>query len=143
MGLFARLPEAHVILVGADAVCLHGLVNKLGTQPLALLAQRFGIPMFSLCTSSKFLPEAALPLLHIADHSGQEVWPDAPSGVSIHNHYFEVTPLPLFTGIISEHGIHAPAALRAHLQRQELAPMLLQLAAHRTAGNKHGAFATH
>jgi translation initiation factor eIF-2B subunit delta len=143
MALFDRLPEAHVVLVGADAVCPHGLVNKLGTQPLALMARRFNVPMFSLCTSDKFLPAAALPLLHIVDHPGQEVWPDAPPGVSLYNRYFETTPLPLFTGIISEHGIHAPAALCAHLQRQEVSPMLLQLASHPTASDKHGAFTTH
>jgi translation initiation factor eIF-2B subunit delta len=130
-------------LVGADAVFPHGLVNKLGTQPLALMAQHLGIPMFSLCTSDKFLPAAARSLLHIVDHPGQEVWPDAPPGVSIRNRYFEVTPLPLFTGIISEHGIHAPAALRAHLQRQKVSPTLLQLASHPTTSDEHGAFTTH
>ena len=143
MALFDRLPEAHVVLVGADAVFPHGLVNKLGTQPLARIAQHLAIPMFSLCTSNKFLPAAAMPLLHIVDHPGQEVWAEAPPGVSIRNHYFEMTPLSLFTGIISEHGIHAPAALCSHLQRQELSPLLLQLASHRTASNEHGAFATH
>jgi hypothetical protein len=99
--------------------------------------------MFSLCTSGKFLPAAARPLWHIVDHPGQEVWAEAPPGVSISNHYFETTPLSLFTGIISEHGIHAPAALCAHLQRQELSLRLLQLASHRTASNEHGAFTTH
>jgi translation initiation factor eIF-2B subunit delta len=99
--------------------------------------------MFSLCTSGKFLPAAALPLLHIVDHPVQEVWPDAPPGVSIRNRYFETIPLELFTGIISEHGMHAPAALRTHLQQQELSPTLFHLAAHRTASDEHGAFTTH
>jgi translation initiation factor 2B subunit (eIF-2B alpha/beta/delta family) len=143
MGLFDRLPEAHVILVGADAVWPHGLVNKLGTRPLARLAQCSGIPIFSLCTSGKFLPAGALPLLHIVDHPGQEVWPDAPPGVCIRNRYFETVPLELFTGIISEHGIHAPAALRTHLQQRQLSPTLFHLATYRTASDKHGAFTTH
>jgi translation initiation factor eIF-2B subunit delta len=143
MALFDRLPEAHVVLVWADAVLPHGLVNKLGTRPLALMARRCGIPMFSLCTSDKFLPATAVPLLHIVDHPGQEVWPEAPPGVSIRNRYFDVTPLPLFSGIISQHGIYAPAALHAHLQRQQVAPTLLQLAAHPAAGDEHGTFATH
>jgi translation initiation factor 2B subunit (eIF-2B alpha/beta/delta family) len=133
VALFDRLPEAQVILVGADAVFPHGLVNKVGTRPLAQIARHAGIPMFSLCTSGKFLPAAAASLLRLADHPGQEVWPDAPPGISIRNRYFETTPLPLFTGIISEHGIYAPAALRTHLQQYVLSPALLQLVSRQPA----------
>jgi translation initiation factor 2B subunit (eIF-2B alpha/beta/delta family) len=133
MALFDRLPEVQVILVGADAVFPHGLVNKVGTRPLAQIARHAGIPLFSLCTSGKFLPAAAAPLLRFADHPGQEVWPDAPQGITIYNRYFETTPLSLFTGIISEHGIYAPAALRTHLQQYVLSPALLQLVSRRPA----------
>jgi translation initiation factor 2B subunit (eIF-2B alpha/beta/delta family) len=143
MALFDRLPEVQVILVGADAVFPHGLVNKVGTRPLAQLAQYAGIPMFSLCSSGKFLPAAAVPLVRFADHPGQEVWPDAPPGVSIRNRYFETTPLSCFTGIISEHGIYAPAALRTHVQQYVLSPALLQLVSRRPAGDEHRALTTH
>jgi translation initiation factor 2B subunit (eIF-2B alpha/beta/delta family) len=143
MALFERLPEAHTVLVGADAIFPHGLVNKVGTQPLAQLAQYLGIPLFSLSTSLKFLPAAAAPLVHSADHPSQEVWPQAPAGVSVRNQYFEIVPLSLCNGIISEHGLYAPAALRTHLQRQELSPTLLSLVRHRTASDKHGAFSTY
>jgi translation initiation factor 2B subunit (eIF-2B alpha/beta/delta family) len=143
MALFDRLPEVQVLLVGADAVFPHGLVNKVGTRPLAQLARHAGIPLFSLCTSGKFLPAAAAPLVQFADHPGQEVWPDAPPGLSIRNRYFETIPLPLFTGIISEHGIYAPAALHTHLQQYVLSPALLQLVSGRPAGDEHRAFTTH
>ena len=143
MALFDRLPEVQVILVGADAVFPHGLVNKVGTRPLAQIARQAGISLFSLCTSGKFLPAAAAPLLRFADHPGQEVWPDAPPGVTIYNRYFETTPLSLFTGIISEHGIYAPAALRTHLQPYVLSPALLQLVSRRPAGDEHRAFTTY
>jgi translation initiation factor 2B subunit (eIF-2B alpha/beta/delta family) len=143
MALFERLPEAQVILVGADAVFPHGLVNKVGTRPLAQIARHAGIPLFSLCTSGKFLPATAAPLVRFADHPDQEVWPDAPPGLSIRNRYFETTPLPLFTGIISEHGIYTPAALRTHLQQYVLSPALLQLVSRRSAGDEHRALPTH
>lgn len=125
MALFERLPEAHLVLVGADAILPHGVVNKLGTHTLAQVARLYGIPVFSLCTSHKFLPAAATPLLHIADHPSDEIWPAAPSTLRIRNRYFDTTPLPLFSGIICERGIYAPAALQAYLQHLSLSPALL------------------
>lgn len=132
MALFERLAEAQVVLVGADAVFPHGLVNKLGTRALAQIARLQHVPMYSLSTTSKFLPADAAPLLHVADHPGDEVWPDAPAGLHIRNSYFDTTPLDLFTGIVCEHGIYAPAALQAHLQRRELAPVLRSWVPHGT-----------
>jgi translation initiation factor 2B subunit (eIF-2B alpha/beta/delta family) len=143
MGLFKRLPEAQVILVGADAIFPHGVVNKMGTQALALLAQQAGIPIFSLCSSNKFLPAAAASLLQFVDRPSQEVWPDAPPDVSIRNRYFETIPLPLCSGIISEHGIYTPAALQVHLQQHVLSPALFQLVSRRLAGDEYGAFSPH
>lgn len=128
MALFERLPEAQVVLVGADAVFPHGVVNKLGTQALAHLARLHHVPLLSLCTSSKFLPAAAAPLLYTAEHPTDEVWPNAPSGLDIRNRYFDTTPLALFSGIVSETRLYTPAALRRHLQRQELSAALQRLA---------------
>lgn len=127
MGLFERLPEADVVLLGADAVFPHGLVNKLGTHALAHLAQAQNLPVFSLCVSHKFLPAAASSLFRITEHPGHEVWPEAPRTLYIRNRYFDTTPLSLFTGIISERGVHAPDALRQSLRELQLAPALLPL----------------
>src|SRR5215475_14528437 len=89
MALFERLAEANVVVVGAYAVFPAHLVNKLGTRALAQLAQMQGVPCFSLCTANKFLPTAATTLLRITEHSGREVWPEAPDGLVISNHYFD------------------------------------------------------
>jgi translation initiation factor eIF-2B subunit delta len=133
MALFEALTEAQVVLVGADAVFPHGLVNKLGTHALAQIARLRQVPIYSLSTTSKFLPAEAAAWLHFADHPGDEVWPDAPPGLCIRNRYFDTTPLNLFSGVVSEHGIYTPAALRAHLQHRTLAPMLRSQEAHDTA----------
>jgi translation initiation factor eIF-2B subunit delta len=124
MALFEALAEAQVVLVGADAVFPHGLVNKLGTHALAQIARLRQVPIYSLSTTSKFLPAEAASLLHFADHPGDEVWPDAPPELRIRNRYFDTTPLDLFSGVVSEHGLYAPAALQAHLQRRSLTPVL-------------------
>jgi len=135
MALFERLAEANVVVVGADAVFPEHLVNKLGTRALAQLAQLQGIPCFSLCAANKFLPTAATALLRIAEHPGQEVWPDAPDGLVISNRYFDTTPLTLLSGIVSDQGIYTPEALRLLLQQQKLSPALQRLASSRTASN--------
>lgn len=125
MALFERLPEVRLVVVGADAVFPHGVVNKLGTHALAQISQHQHVPIYSLCTTNKFLPAAAISLMQIAEHAGDEVWPEAPAGLDIRNHYFDTTPLDLFSGIVCEDGVMSPAALRAQLQRQTL-PAALQ-----------------
>ena len=59
--------------------------------------------MFSVCDTSKFICEDCLPPEH--EHPAPELWLDAPAEVIITNKYFESTPLALFTGIVTEHGI--------------------------------------
>jgi translation initiation factor 2B subunit (eIF-2B alpha/beta/delta family) len=135
MALFERLAEATVVVVGADAIFPEHLVNKLGTHALMQLAQLQGIPCFSLCAANKFLPTAASALLCITEHPGREVWPEAPDGLTISNHYFDTTPLVLLSGIVSDQGSYTPEALRLLLQQQELSPALQRLASGRTASN--------
>jgi translation initiation factor 2B subunit (eIF-2B alpha/beta/delta family) len=135
MALFERLAEADVVVVGADAVFPEHLINKLGTRALAQLAQLQGIPCFSLCAANKFLPMAATALLRIAEHPGQEVWPEAPDGLVISNRYFDTTPLALLSGIVSDQEIYTPEALQLLLQHQQLSPALQRLASGRTASN--------
>lgn len=124
MALFERLPEAQLVVVGADAVFPHGVVNKLGTHALAQIAYHQHIPIYSLCMTNKFLPAAAASLLQITEHPGRDVWPEAPAGLDIRNHYFDTTPLDLFSGIVCEDGVMLPTTLRAHLQRQTLSVAL-------------------
>jgi translation initiation factor 2B subunit (eIF-2B alpha/beta/delta family) len=143
MSLFEKIPAVQMVLVGADAVFPHGVVNKLGTQALARIARCHNVPIFCLCTSNKFLPAAAAPLVHLVEHAGQEVWPDAPPGIEIANYYFDTTPLELFQGIVSEHGLHIPETLRLQLQQQPLSPVLLRLASRGEAGNDYRILAAH
>jgi translation initiation factor 2B subunit (eIF-2B alpha/beta/delta family) len=127
MALFERLPEAQLVVVGADAVFPHGVVNKLGTHALAQIAQHQHIPIYSLCTTNKFLPADATSLLQITEHPGSDVWPEAPAGLDIRNHYFDTTPLDLFSAIICEDGVMSPTTLHTRLQRQTLSGALHDL----------------
>jgi translation initiation factor 2B subunit (eIF-2B alpha/beta/delta family) len=141
MALFERLPEADAVMVGADAVFPDRLINKLGTHALAQLAQLRGVPLYSLCAASKFLPATATALWRIVDHPGEAVWPDAPTGLYISNRYFDATPLTLLRGIVSEQGLYTPETLRLLLQQWELSPLLLRLASGRASSDYEGELA--
>lgn len=135
MALFERLSEADVVLVGADAVTSQGVCNKLGTHPLALLAQQQHVPMFSLCTTGKFLPATALPFLHIADHPSQEVWAEAPVSLRVTNRYFDTTPLACLRGVVSEEGLHTAEALHQRLGTLPFSPIFQELLSQRSSSD--------
>jgi translation initiation factor 2B subunit (eIF-2B alpha/beta/delta family) len=129
MGLFERLAEADVVVLGADAVFPAYFLNKIGTHALVQLAQVRNVPCFTLCASYKFLPMDATRLLRILKHPGDEVWPEPEPGVCVNNQYFEEIPLLLLRGIISEQGVYTPETLGLLLQQRLLPPALLRLSA--------------
>lgn len=97
------IEEVDLVLVGADAITPVSVINKVGTQMIALAAQEKGIRVFSVCDTSKFIREDCL--APEREHSKAELWRDAPAEVIITNKYFESTPLAWFTGIVTEHGV--------------------------------------
>jgi translation initiation factor 2B subunit (eIF-2B alpha/beta/delta family) len=127
MGLFAKLREADLVVLGADAVFPTYFLNKIGTYALAELAQVRDVPCFALCAANKFLPAAAAGMLRISKHSGDEVWAACAPGVRVHNHYFEEIPLSLLDGVVSDQGVHSPERIRMMLDERPLPPALLRL----------------
>lgn len=107
--LASALSECSVALVGADAVSSRGVVNKIGTLPLALAASALRIPLYALCGSEKFLPEDyQLPPEPPKDP--RELLALSAPNVSVRNFYFEFTPLDLFAGLVREDGIRTTAS---------------------------------
>lgn len=115
--------EIDLVIVGADRVAANGdTANKVGTYPLAALAQRHGIPFYVACPLSTIdLSIDHGGLIPIEERGREEVigfgtmrW--APEGVQVRNPAFDVTPAQLVTALITERGvIHRPdrAKLRA------------------------------
>jgi ribose 1,5-bisphosphate isomerase len=101
VGMFVR--EAAAVVVGADSIRADGgIVNKVGTYPLALAAQRAGVPMYVLAESVKLAAPSAPLVLEAMDP--RELLPDPVLGISARNPYFELTPAELVTATISERG---------------------------------------
>ena len=98
------MEQVDLVMVGADKITPVNLVNKIGTQMIALAARERGLPVYALCDTSKFIREDYFGP-GIRDLGGaNELWLEAPRGVAVVNRCFEPTPLAFFTGIVTEDG---------------------------------------
>ncbi len=117
-----KLGKIDVVVVGADRIAANGdAANKIGTYSVALCAKAHNIPFY-----------VAAPLstidFQLTDGSGIPIEERDPSeihtvgaarlcppGVEFYNPAFDVTPADLIAGIITEHGVFAPAELQSKL----------------------------
>lgn len=84
-----HIARADVVLVGADAVSLHGwMVNGTPTFELVTIAAQRKIPVFAVCQLSKFDVRGKL------------------TGLSELEEGFNRIPMELFNGIITESGVY-------------------------------------
>ncbi|HOO04496.1 MAG TPA: hypothetical protein PLJ11_07245 [Methanomassiliicoccales archaeon] len=100
--------SADIALVGADGVCPEGVVNKVGTYPLALAAKECGKPFVVLCSTSKLIPVLEM------DPGDTETERD---GLRLKETVFELTPLSLVTAIVTEEGVLSGEEMRQRLLR--------------------------
>jgi methylthioribose-1-phosphate isomerase len=105
------------VVVGADRIAANGdVANKIGTYPLALAADRAGVPFVVAAPESTVDP--ATPSgshVEIEDRAGGEVvaWAGrsvAPAGALAINPAFDITPADLVTAIVTERRVVRPAA---------------------------------
>ena len=116
---FSFIPNADMILVGGDAITSTGLINKIGTRGLAISAQHYDTPIYTLCSTIKFLPPTYQ--IHLNHQKNpKEIIPHTIPNVTPINYYFDRTPLEFFTGIITENDILKPPAIKVILQQQQI-----------------------
>jgi translation initiation factor 2B subunit (eIF-2B alpha/beta/delta family) len=120
--------EADSVLVGADAVVEAGVINKIGTYPLALAAKATGRPFYFAASLDKLLPPSLVPLLRIPDRPPEEIWEARHESLHVRNRYFEITPLGLITGLITESGLWSRRKLRPALLKAPVSAALAGLA---------------
>lgn len=96
------LPEADVVLLGADSIGDRGVVNKIGSAALVRLAREAGIPVIVTADRTKLLPPG-FPQAVDDDRPADEVW-KAPAGVRVWNRYFEAIPLSDVDVVVTEDG---------------------------------------
>ncbi|PWT77262.1 MAG: hypothetical protein C5B60_03035 [Chloroflexi bacterium] len=121
-GLF--IGDAAAVVVGADSVRSDGgVVNKVGTLPLALVAREAGVPVYVLCETLKVASPRST--LTFEEMDSRELLPTPLPGVTARNIYFELTPHALITEIITEQGILTPEETLAISRRAEQSLALL------------------
>ncbi len=101
-----------LVITGADRIAGNGdTANKVGTYGVALLAKAHGIPFYVAAPSSTFDLEisngAEIPIEHrdqeeVACGFGKRT---VPEGVACYNQAFDVTPVELIAGFITEKGL--------------------------------------
>ncbi len=99
------------VLVGADRIAANGdVANKIGTYPLAVLAERHGVPFYVLAARSTIDPGLGHGGLILIEErqAGEVLAPVAAPGAGAYNPAFDVTPGALVTALITEDGVFRP-----------------------------------
>ena len=110
-----RQGKIDAVITGADRIAANGdAANKIGTYPLAVLANRHDVPFYIAAPASTFDPgtpkgdgiviEERDPA-EVHDFRGIRTTPD---GAGAWNPAFDVTPNDLITAFITEHGVLRP-----------------------------------
>jgi translation initiation factor eIF-2B subunit delta len=106
MGLY--ISGVHKVMVGADRICADGnIVNGIGTYQLALAAEKVGVPFYVLCETLKFDPRLKSDEVDLEEKE--------PSGVK--NPYFDITPLELVAGVVTENGLLTPEEVISYIEK--------------------------
>jgi translation initiation factor 2B subunit (eIF-2B alpha/beta/delta family) len=114
-----------LVLVGADKLTPTELVNKIGTRMIALAARERGLPIYSLCDSTKFICKDYKNRTTRETGITAEIWQEAPRGLRLLNPYFEPTPLELFSGIVAEDGVLSVREAARRAEEVSIDPVLV------------------
>lgn len=117
--LFSKISTFDMVIVGVDSVYIKGVINKIGTFPLATIAKKEDVPLYALCSTKKILPAQMMPPKEPLKDSA-EILANPPHGLTIENRYFDSTPLHLFTGIITENGAETPSAIQRKITTKKV-----------------------
>jgi len=121
MGLY--ISTVNKVSVGADRVCADGkVINGIGTYQLALAAERASVPFHVLCETLKFDPRLRGDEVDLEEKEQSEVVEPGrlPPEVRVKNPYFDITPLELVTGIVTENGLLTPEEVTSYLEKQSI-----------------------
>jgi methylthioribose-1-phosphate isomerase len=106
-GLLMSRGEVDRVIVGADRIAANGdVANKIGTYPLAVLAQRHAIPFIVAAPTSTIDPDTPTGAdIPIEERAASEV---TPHGHPAANYAFDITPAELVTALVTEQGVTHP-----------------------------------
>jgi methylthioribose-1-phosphate isomerase len=110
-----REGRVQAVIVGADRIAANGdTANKVGSYPLAVLAQRHHVPFYIAAPISTLDPGTAtgesIPIeereaSEVTHFAGRRI---APDGVKVYAPAFDVTPHELVSAIVTDRGVLRP-----------------------------------
>jgi ribose 1,5-bisphosphate isomerase len=103
------------VIVGCDAILADGsIVNKIGTLPIAIVAEKFGVPVYVAGGAYKFDPQTILGVSEpIEQRPAKEIVdPKKIKGAKIVNPAFDIVPAEFIRALITEKGIVKPELVR-------------------------------
>jgi len=121
IGLYVSM--VNKVIVGADRVCADSrVVNGIGTYQLALAAERSGIPFYVLCETLKFDPRLNSTQVDLEEKETWEVVESVklPPEIKVKNPGFDITPLELITGIVTENGLLTPEQVISYVEKETI-----------------------
>tara|TARA_Y100000310_G_scaffold176287_1_gene176427 strand:- start:2002 stop:2688 length:687 start_codon:yes stop_codon:yes gene_type:complete len=106
LAIWIAIKQSQVVFLGADAILkrgkkIKGVVNKIGSYNIGMLAKQFKKPVYILADSWK-----AVSSIPIEQRDPKEVWDTEIKSIKIENPAFDVLPAKYITAIITEEGIH-------------------------------------
>lgn len=114
--IFSQISAADIILLGADAITINHVINKIGSNGIAIAAYHHNIPLYALCSTKKIIPKKNTEDM-ISLKNPDEILNKKLPHVTPINYYFDATQLTLFTGIITEQGIMKPKELQKKIKK--------------------------
>ena len=108
----------NLVLVGSDAIRAEGILNKIGTYPLALAAREIGVPFYVAASKDKLDYDI---VSKIEDRPDREIGnPEEleKTGGEIENPAFDLTPWKLITAVITESGLLGEREIRILLDEE-------------------------
>ncbi len=89
------------VFLGADAILKKGVINKVGSEVVAIIAKNEKIPVYIVADSWKFTKKK-VPIEH---RKLNEVWDSAPKKIKIQNPAFEFVKKKYIKAVVSELGV--------------------------------------
>jgi len=99
------IKDVDIVIVGTDAIRKEGIVNKIGTYPLAVVAREHKKPFYVVGNTLKLDKRKKI---IIEERSPHEVYIEHMKTLEVRNPAFDITPLKYVKRIICEKGILTP-----------------------------------
>jgi ribose 1,5-bisphosphate isomerase len=105
--------DVDMVIVGTDAIRKEGIVNKIGTYPLAVVAKEHKKPFYVVGDTLKLDKRKKL---LIEERNPDEVYVEHMKTLEVRNPAFDLTPWKYINRVVTEKGIMTPGNIKKMLK---------------------------